>query len=152
MSKQIKSILLIVCVLAAFCFCYESSIRRLADCGGEWLRRHNGQFCQAGYRLHSEFQIESVGGITYNVYVFEANGNRSGPNTGVQVLLETLDHQELHRIAVPSPDRLFNTTCLNSIHPNRLELSFFVAGEKRDMYCYYWEVQSGRLIPSSFGV
>lgn len=150
MAKSIKSIALICAVLIAFGVIYESSLRKIADGGKEWLRRHTNSFCEPGYCLHSEHCWHCDNGETYFVYIFEANSVHRGLSPGIQILLEDDHHEQLHRFNVNSNHKLLNTALLQSVNPNRLELVFRVDEPMPDLYCYYWKVEGARLIRADF--
>ncbi|QDU77825.1 hypothetical protein Pan97_49040 [Bremerella volcania] len=152
MAKSIKSIALIFAVLIAFGVIYESSLRRITDGGIEWLRRHTNDFCEPGYRLHSEHCWHYENGETYFVYVFETTPVHQGFSPGVQILLEDDKHKELHRFNINSEHKLLNTALLQSVTPNRLELVFRVDEPSPDLYCYYWKVEGRRLVRADFMV
>lgn len=150
MAKNIKSIALVCAVLIAFGVIYESSLRKIADGGKEWLRRHTNSFCEPGYRLHSEHCWHCDNGEIYFVYVFETTSKHGGFNPGVQILLENSNHEELHRFKINSEHKLLNTALLQSVTPNRLELVFQVNEPSPDLYCYYWKVEGSRLVRADF--
>ncbi len=150
MANQIKSITLVLAVVIAFCFIYSSSLQKIADSGGEWMRRNSNRFCHQGYRLHSEHCLHAEGGQTYHLYVFETTDVLHGIEPGVQILLENDSHQELDRLNVNSEHVLFNTAILESVTPQRIELVFRVDGGRSDLYCYYWKVQGSRLVRADF--
>lgn len=150
MARSIKSIALVCAVLIAFGVIYESSLRKIADGGKEWLRRQANGFCEPGYRLHSEHCWHNENGETYFVYVFETTPMHRGFSPGVQILLEDVNHEPLHRCSINSKHRLMNTALLQSVTPNRLELVFRVVEPAPDLYCYYWKVEGGRLIRADF--
>jgi len=150
MAKSIKSIALVCAVLIAFGVIYESSLRKIADGGKEWLRRHTSGFCEPGYRLHSEHCWHCENGETYFVYVFETTPMYRGLNPGVQVLLEDARHEQLHRFNVNSEHKLLNSALLQTVTPNRLELVFRVDEPTPDLYCYYWKVEGRRLVRADF--
>ncbi len=150
MAKNIKSIALVCAVLIAFGVIYESSLRKIADGGKEWLRRQTNSFCEPGYRLHSEHCWHCENGETYFVYIFETTQWHHGFNSGVQVLLEDANHEALHRFNINSKHKLLNTALLQSLTPNRLELVFRVNEPAPDLYCYYWKVEGNRLVRADF--
>jgi len=150
MAKRFKSIALLCAVLLAFGVVYESSLRKIADGGKEWCRRHASGFCEPGYRLHSEHCWQGADGQTYFVYVFEATSKHSEFRPGVQILLEDDRHEPLHRLNINSQHRLLNTSLLQTVTPNRIELVFRVDEPDSDLYCYYWKIDGRRLMRADF--
>ncbi|MEW4565944.1 hypothetical protein AB1K70_25735 [Bremerella sp. JC770] len=150
MAKRIKSVALVFAVLMAFGVVYESSLRKIADGGKEWFRRHTSGFCEPGYRLHSEHCWQCEDGQTYYVYVFETTSKHSGFSPGVQILLEDDQHESLHRLSINSQHKLLNTSVLQSITPNLLELVFRVDEPETDLYCNHWTIEGRRLVHAGF--
>lgn len=150
MAKSIKSIALVCAVLIALGIIYESSLRKISSGGKEWLRRHTTDFCEPGYRLHSEHCWHCDNGETYFVYVFETTPMHRGFSPGVQLLLESANHEPLHRLNIKSSHKLMNTALLESLTPTRLELVFRVDEPAPDLFCYYWKVEGNRLLRADF--